>query len=230
VDPQAHRAGIAPGVSLFCARVFPPDAGANQGDIVNALDELSRERGVDLVNMSLGARQPSQVELDAIRDALERGTLCICAAGNDAGAVSWPAAFPETVAVSAIGLKNQAPPGTLSATRVPTDASKHGAANLFLANFSSFGPEVTCTAPGVGIISTVPERFGLTEPYAVMDGTSMASPAACGALAALLAESPTYQSLTGAARAAEARSILATNCRSIGLATAFQGTGMPRVT
>lgn len=225
-----QRAGIAPGVTLMCARVFAgPDVGASQADIANALDELSRERHADLVNMSLGATEPSQIELDAIRDALQRGTLCICAAGNDAGAVNWPGAFAETVAVSAIGRKNTAPAGTLSAGRVPTDPAKIAGGNLFLANFSSFGAEITCTAPGVGIISTVPERFGLTTPYAAMDGTSMASPAACGALAALLSRSAAYQALTGTARAEEARAILAANCQSIGLAAGFQGRGIPRV-
>ena len=224
-----HRAGIAPGVSLFCARVFPPNDGASQGDIANAIDELSRERGVDLINMSLGSESPSQIELDAIQDALQRGTLCVCAAGNNTGPVIFPAAFPESVAVSAVGLKDTAPTGSLSATRVPTDPNKHGAGDLFLAEFSNFGNQVDCTAPGVGIIATVPERFDLVTPYAVMDGTSMASPVACGALAALLAASPTYQSLTGSARAEAARAILRNSAQSIGLATAFQGAGMPRI-
>src|SRR3954470_17313747 len=124
------RAGIAPGVSLFNARVFPSaDVGASQADIANALEELSRNRGVDLINMSLGATRPSAIEQDAIKDALERGTLCVCAAGNDGGAVGWPAAFAETVAVSAIGLKNAVPAGSASAISVPTDAAKIGRAN-----------------------------------------------------------------------------------------------------
>jgi subtilisin len=221
---------VAPGATLIVARVFPgPDAGASQADIANAIDDLSRGRNADLINMSLGADTPSNIELDAIRDALQRGTLCVCAAGNDGGAVSWPAAFDETVAVSAIGLKNTAPVGSLSAGRTPTDPSRLGAQNLYLANFSNFGAQVDCGAPGVGIIATVPERFGLTRPYAPMDGTSMASPVACGALAALLADSASYKSLTGAARAEEARAILRENCQTIALATVFQGRGLPQL-
>jgi hypothetical protein len=229
VQSSSQRAGIAPGVTLFCARVFPPNEGASQADIANALDELSRERGVDLINMSLGAPSPSQIELDAIQDAMQRGTLCVCAAGNDSGPVGFPAAFSEVVAVSAVGLKNTAPTGSLSATRQPTDPAKHGAGDLFLADFSNFGNQIDCAAPGVGIIATVPERFDLNQPYAVMDGTSMASPVACGALAALLATSPEYLSLTGSARAEAARTVLRNNLQTIGLAAVFQGGGMPRV-
>ncbi|HEX2443902.1 MAG TPA: S8 family serine peptidase [Vicinamibacterales bacterium] len=229
VQVATHRAGIAPGATLFSARVFPPNEGASQGDIANAIDELSRERGVDLINMSLGAASASAIELDAIQDALQRGTLCVCAAGNDRGGVSFPAAFPEAVAVSAVGKRDTAPAGSLSATRLPTDPTKLGSDDLFLAEFSNFGNQVDCGSPGVGIISTVPERFDLVEPYAVMDGTSMASPAACGALAVLLATAPDYQALTGSARAEKARSILRDNCQSIGLAIVFQGRGVPRV-
>jgi subtilisin len=225
-----QRGGVAPGVTLLSARVFPgPGSLASQADIVDAIDHLSRGRRVDLINLSLGADQPSAIEQDAIRDALERGTLCVCAAGNDGGAVTWPARFDETVAVSAVGLKGTAPTGTLAATGLPLDPSKHGADDQFLASFSNFGTTIDCCAPGVAIISTVPVRFGLEDPYAVMDGTSMASPAACGALAALLAQSDDYKELTGSSRAEAARTILRSNCRSIGLPAAFQGNGMPRL-
>ena len=181
--------------------------------------------------MSLGAASPSLIELDAIQDAVQRGTLCICAAGNDSGAVGFPAAFPEVVAVSADRPEEHGAQRARSRRRaLPTDPAKHGSRNLFLAEFSNFGSQVDCAAPGVGIISTVP-CSGLTwySLYAVMDGTSMASPAACGALAALLADSPVYLALTGSARAEFARAILASNTQSIGLAAVFQGSGMLRL-
>jgi subtilisin family serine protease len=223
-------AGIAPGADLLSARVFPPGEGANQADIVNAIEALSRDHRVDLINMSLGAPVASEIEQDGIIDALERGTLCICAAANSNGPVEYPAAFPECVAVSALGLLGWGPPESVAASRVPTQADRFAQDNLYLANFSCFGPEIDGAAPGVGIISTVPERYGLTAPYAAFDGTSMASPVACGTLAAVLAESDAYlKTSRDQTRAALARQLLHDHCRDIGLAVIYQGRGVCRL-
>lgn len=229
-NTQGSFAGVAPGVGLCSARVFPPDGGANQGDIANAIDELSRGQGADLINMSLGAPSPSQIERDAIADALERGTLCVCAAANSAGPVEFPAAFPESAAVSALGLLGWAPVGTTPHLRIPQQPDRFGSENLYLANFSCFGPEITCAAPGVGIIATVPERFGRAAPYGAMSGTSMASPVACAVLAARLSTMPAYGALPrNHTRAEMARNELRNACRDIGLEARFQGRGIPSV-
>jgi subtilisin family serine protease len=230
ITKNSDYAGLAPGVELFTARVFPPNRGANQGDIVNALDALSREHKVDLINMSLGAPIPSQIEHDAIIDALERGTLCICAAANSNGPVEYPAAFPEAVAVAAIGRLGWGPPGSLAATRVPLEKERFGDDNLYHANFSCFGPEITCAGPGVGIIAPVPERLGLMAPHGAMDGTSMASPSVCGVLAAILAVHESYTALEkNQVRSAEALRLLKHHCRTLGLQAKFEGFGMPRI-
>lgn len=229
VRPGAY-AGIAPGADILSARVFAPGAGANQADIANAIDALSHDHRVDLINMSLGAPQASEIERDAIADAFERGTLCVCAAANSAGPVEYPAAFPETVAVSALGLLGWGPPGSVAASRVPDLRDAFGIDNLFLANFSCYGPEIDCAAPGVGIISTVPERGGMAAAYAAFDGTSMASPAASAVLAVVLGDDAVFAALPrNQTRAAYARRRLIDACRDIALSPDRQGRGIPTV-
>jgi hypothetical protein len=131
------------------------------------------------------------------------------------------------VSVSALGLVGWGPPDSLSATRLPQAPDQFGHDNLYLANFSYRGATVDCAAPGVGIISTVPDPAGVSALHGVMDGTSMASPITCGALANLLGQSPAYLALPrDVTRANAARAILQTHLRSIGLRPIYEGGGM----
>lgn len=225
-------AGIAVGGDIFSARVFRPGKDASQADISEAIDYLSSQEKVDLINLSLGSYEPSEVLNDAIVDALERGTLCICAAANDGmEQVAFPARFPETVAVSAIGQAGWGPNGTLASLNYPEDPNKYGYNNLYLANFSNFGTEVVCCGPGVGIISTVPQGYGLAAPYAAMSGTSMASPAVCAILAGILSSSTDYTNLSrDYTRSEKARALLRMNCADIGVDDKYQGRGITRIT
>jgi subtilisin len=75
----------------------------------------------------------------------------------------------------------------------------------------------------VGIISTVPGG------YAVMSGTSMATPAVTGAAARLLGARADIRSQTrDAARAAAFAQALAASARSLGFAPLYVGRGMPQ--
>jgi Subtilase family len=223
--------GMAPACNLFHIRVFASeDQGPSQADLINAIDTLSRDLKCDLINMSLGGGPSSGAEQDCIRDALERGTLCICSAGNDAGPVNFPAAYPECVSVSALGQVGWAPVGTFSAGNRPRQAGRMGKDNLFLATFSSNGADLDAAGPGVGIVSTVPDHKGATGLYMEMDGTSMASPAVCATLAAILSKDSSYASLPrDRSRSQAARQLLETSCVSIGLARSLQGFGLPVV-
>jgi subtilisin len=232
---SGHYAGMAPACTLLHARIFEgegPEQGPSNADVVNAIDALSRIHGCDLINMSFGGPEPSLAEQEAIRDAAERGTLCICSAGNGDGSIEYPGAYPDCAAVTAVGLGDWAPSGSFSAGSRPREPGKHASGNLYLAAFSRVaalpGARVACTAPGVGVISTVPRRGDSRDLCMEMDGTSIASAVACGTLAAILGQSGTYKALPKEhSRHLVARLALALSCRTIGLDRKYEGHGLP---
>ncbi len=228
VADSGDFAGGAPGAEMAAIRVFSETGGGNQGDIAEAIDILAVDFEADLINLSFGAAEPSAIERDAIAAALEVGCLSVASAGNQNGApVFFPAAYPETLAVTALGLVGAAPAGSLSAASMPAQAGFYAQGGYFVANFANLGHELSCAAPGVGIISTVPGRPETVAPYAEMSGTSMAAPMATAALASLLSADPHYRDQPrGPARIARAAAVIASRLAWIGLPPAMAGHGV----
>jgi hypothetical protein len=227
IDESGDFGGLAAGASVSVIRVFPPDGSANQGDIADAIDMLAREHRVDLINLSLGGSAPSQIELDAIRAAAEQGALCIAAAGNTGGSsLLYPAAYPEVAAVAAVALVAASPTNATPTLCMPAQADKY-AGNLYVGNFSNAGWGMTCAAPGVGIISTVPARGVVPAPYADLSGTSMATPMVSACLASALSHDQLYLSLPrGPERTRRASAVLLSTLQPLGLSPLLVGHGL----
>ena len=220
--------GTAPSAELFSARFL--EAGVAQIDLANALEALSDRYEVDLINLSLSSDFDSGVVHDAILDALDAGTVCVCAAGNSHGTLEFPAAWPETVAVGAIGKVGWGSTNSiaLESSNVPSDLKGH--LGFFSPMFSCAGDPAMIVAPGVGIVSTVPDvRAGESGPYGEMSGTSMASPIACGTIAALLSRNGMRRSQKRTDRVQSVHSFLLGGCCSAGLDPKREGRGILRV-
>ncbi len=215
------RRGVAPGVRLMSYRVFPNAGnGATNYDIIRAIDRAVAD-GCDLLNLSLGGALRDEAVHEAIKDAFDQGSLCVVASGNDArGPVSYPARWPEALAVSAIGRVGSYPAGSTETMDALAPFSADDAA-VFVAGFSNVGPELDLTGPGVGIVSTVPPAA-----YAVMSGTSMACPAVTGCAALLLAAHPEVLALPrDSKRAIAMLGLINGAALRMGLGTEFEGLG-----
>jgi subtilisin family serine protease len=223
-------AGLAAGVELLSIRVFKPNGGANQVDVAASIDRMVEVEKVDLINLSLTGIEPSELELDAIRYAYENGVLCVCAAGNDAGPIQYPAAYPETVSVSALGKKGWGPPQSIAAQMEPTEPDQLGREGLFLAPFSSRGSGLCCCAPGLGIISAFPAKSPALAAWGEDSGTSLSTPLAVAALATILAKSADYINAPRDSKRADlAKRLLANATQTIGISATYEGKGIPVV-
>ncbi|NIZ13046.1 S8 family peptidase [Phaeobacter sp. HF9A] len=212
--------GVADNVDIFALRVFP---GASISKLMAAID-TAIELQVDVVNMSLGGANPSALLQQRMQAARQAGILLVAAAGNNAGPVMYPAAYPEVMAVAAIGKHGTFPEDSFHARHVTQQTSTDG--SYFAAAFTCRGPEINVCAPGVAIISTVPG-----DSYVANDGTSMASPHIAGIAAVLLAQNPRIQMMPRSdARSQALFQAVLDAARPLGLPAEFQGSGLPILT
>ena len=144
------------------------------------------------------------------------------AAGNGARKrVSYPAATPGVIGVSALGHAGRVPPGTVSALAEATPRGSDPAD--YLAAFSNCGPEISATGPGVGIVSCHPG-----DRYSVEDGTSMAAPVVTGLAARALSQRPDLLSAARDQQRADAvRTLLLGTARNLGFEAIDVGRGLP---
>ncbi|MGY3448681.1 S8 family serine peptidase [Bradyrhizobium sp. USDA 4353] len=173
--------GFAPMAEVHALKVFP---GGRFSDLIDALDQAIA-RGIDVVNMSLGSGEQSELVAHKLIEARQNGVACIVAAGNASGPVQFPGNQPSVLTVSAIGKLGEFPDDSYHARTVVPNLV---AGAMFSPRFTCFGPQIAVAGPGVAILSTVPGGG-----YAAWDGTSMATPHITGMAALLLAHHPLFR-------------------------------------
>jgi subtilisin family serine protease len=226
---QGGPQGVAPAAGLCSYRIFPDNPGGEKGaeniDIINSIIAAIRD-GCHVINLSIeGAKLREDGVRSAITEAWNQGVICVAAAGNGfGGPVSYPAAHPNCVAVTALG-KLEAYPTQPEFKKYESATDISGAdPSIYLAAFSNFGPQVQFAAPGHAVISTFPGNQWWFD-----SGTSMAAPYVAGMLARVLSNTPAVLNATGdAARSAAMLGLLIGGARALRLPQRGQeGYGLP---
>jgi subtilisin len=154
--------GVAPQASLYAAKVLDKNGSGQFSWVIAGIDWCIQHR-MHIISMSLGGGSAPTALETICNTAWSKGVLIVAAAGNSQGGnpvppaasnVGYPGKYRNVIAVSAIDSTN------------------------VIAPFSSRGPEVDLCAPGVNILSTIPNGQ-----YGTMSGTSMACPHVSGVAA-----------------------------------------------
>jgi major intracellular serine protease len=153
--------GIAPEVTIITGKVLDKNGRSKNDSILKGL-QYCLKICPDVINLSLGGPDPMPEVHEVIKKLVSNGTVVVCAAGNNGEEnILYPAKYEEVITV-----------GSYSDT-ILKDRSK----------FSSWGKELDIMAPGDKILSTY-----LNKGYAVLSGTSMATPVITGVVALIISK------------------------------------------
>ncbi|WP_184847444.1 type VII secretion-associated serine protease mycosin [Allocatelliglobosispora scoriae] len=142
--------GIAPGVKILPIRQATGPNDGSSSTLANGI-RAAVTGGASVVNISATAFFPSDDLRDAVRFAAERDVVLVAAAANEAqtgNPIAYPAAYPQVIAVGAIGQDGQR------------------------SEFSEVGSYLDLVAPGVDVVSLSRGGTG----HLLDSGTSYATP------------------------------------------------------
>jgi len=159
---KAGVRGVAPGVRIIPLKVFVGNTGYTS-DVIEAID-YAKQLGVKIINCSFGGANENLALKEAMQ---ESGLLFIAAAGNSGQDLVKAPVYPASYNI----------PNVLSVAAVDNQGKR--------AAFSNYGTAVDVAAPGVGILSTIPE-----DDYSYQSGTSTAAPFVTGIAALLQSQYP----------------------------------------
>jgi len=159
--------GVAPECRIISGKVLGNDGSGRIKWIIEGI-KWAIEEEVDIISMSLGSAFPHPKLKRTIKEAIKKGIIVVCAAGNSGkkknqNTIDYPAKYKETIAIGSYNNEGKR------------------------SDFSSVGDEIDVLCPGENIFSTYKNNS-----YVSMSGTSMATPIAAGVLALAIAKHRKY--------------------------------------
>ncbi|MCR5487316.1 MAG: S8 family serine peptidase [Lachnospiraceae bacterium] len=185
LDNDLGGLGVAPEAKILSIRAASAEGGLRGSDIAEALQKAINNNS-DVISMSFGGPDFSDVINNKVQAAVRKGIVCIAAAGNESiDNLTYPACYEGVISVGAYDDKDE------------------------LASYSNHGSWVSLAAPGSAILSTMPvnENAVLRKKgsfkdvykqqedgcsYGKLNGTSMAAPVAAGVAALVKSMHPDY--------------------------------------
>ena len=155
--------GVAPDAALYAIKVFEDVGGscmAYQSRQIAGIN-WAVNNGIKVISISIAGTTINTSYQSAISSASALGVYIVASAGNDgASTLTYPGAYTDALSVGALDAENNR------------------------SGYSNYGPKLFISAPGDGILSTVPGGYGYKT------GTSMAAPHVAGLVTLLLARYP----------------------------------------
>jgi thermitase len=150
--------GVSPAAKILDVRIAGSNGSSDSFQLAQGI-QAAVDRGVQVINISMGSYGDSPLVAQAVQNALAKGIVVVASAGNEqASTKAWPAAYPGVVSVSGVDAAGK------------------------LAYFSNTG-DPTLSAPAVGIPSAYEKD---SQPLLAQgDGTSQAAALVSGAAAAI---------------------------------------------
>jgi len=152
--------GIAPKCDLAIGKVLGDNGSGTYDQIADGVD-WAVSVGSQIISMSLGGPGSSDRLFKSIHNALAKGVVIVCAAGNEGSIFSNTIGYPGRYG------------GVITIASHDANGNRSG--------FSSRGGEIDFMAPGQQIYSTY-----LDNKYASLSGTSMATPFVAGVCALVM--------------------------------------------
>jgi len=177
--------GVAPEAKLIVAKVLNSAGSGSYSNVIAGINWCA-SNGAKVISMSLGGSSGSDAFKSAVDTAYANNILVVAAAGNSGNPpgkgdnVGYPARYNSVIAVAATDSNNKR------------------------ASWSSTGPAVEISAPGVSVKST-----WLGTGYNTISGTSMATPHVSGVAALIWKSNPNLSS-------AEVRNLLDSTAQDLG--------------